>query len=301
MRRAGTRGPVRALTLLFVILFSSVVVTGLIVTRVSGQNATVTGVGPWTQQNNYASSSTSPGSGGIGILGVSCVAYSGYVYCVGGQNATGTDISDVFYAQLSSTGSVGAWSETTDYGAVSGKSGAGGIGAEWPSCVEYNGYIYCVAGAIPQGLTSKVFYAQLSSSGVGPWTETTDFGAASGVTGAGGTVTFQLACVVDSGYVYCVGYNTSKVFFAKLLSSGVGPWTETTDYGASSGNSGSGGVAISSTACVDSAGYIYCVGGTVSFKPVSDVFYAPVELFGCWRLDGNYRLWGSFRFQRERW
>ena len=166
------------------------------------------------------------------------------------------------------------------------------MGIEWPSCVEYNGYLYCVGGATNGGLVSKVFYAQLSSSGVGPWTETTDYGAASGDAGTGGITGFQHACVADSGYVYCVGdaYGTSQVFYAQLSSFGVGPWKETTDFGATSGDTGAGGLKIASTACVDSSGYIYCVGGTLSFKPVSDVFYAQLTSsgVGAWTETTDY-------------
>ena len=244
-------------------------------------SSTVTGVGSWTEQTDYGAASGNTGSGGIQILGQSCVTYSSYLYCVGGQNiTTGKDISDVFYAPFSSGGTIGSWTETTDYGAASGDSGSGGTGIEWPSCVLSGAYIYCVAGATSSGILSKVFYAQLSSSGVGPWTETTDYGAASGSTGSGGVSAFQLSCVADSGYVYCTGGGSSKVFYAELSASGVGPWTETTDYGASSGSSGSGGVSIDSNSCVDNLGSIYCIGGTVSYQPTSKVYFAQLSSAG---------------------
>ena len=210
------------------------------------------------------------------------MVYQNDTYCAGGENLYNVNspwMSDVFYAQFTSSGTLGGWTETTDYGATSGDTGAGGIAVSWPSCVEYNGYIYCIGGATSSSEISKVFFAQLSSSGVGPWTETTDFGASSGTTGSGGIQAFQLSCVADSGYVYCVGAG-SKVFYAQLSSSGVGPWIETTDYGAASGDTGAGGINISATACTDDNGTIYCVGGSVSFKPVSDVFYAQLSSSG---------------------
>ncbi|HYC26545.1 MAG TPA: Ig-like domain-containing protein, partial [Nitrososphaerales archaeon] len=283
-RRRGT--PPKVLGALLLLLLVS-----MSLPPAHGQGATVTGIGPWTQQNNYGSSSTSVGTGGVSVLGVSCVTDSGYAYCVGGQNPMGTDLSDVFYAQLNSDGSVGAWTETTDYGAASGTSGSGGVGVEWPSCVVSAGYVYCVGGAnTSEGILSDSFYAQLSTSGVGPWTETTDYGAASGSAGAGGVKAFQLSCVADGGYVYCVGGGSSKTFYAQLSSSGIGPWTETTDYGAASGSSGSGGVAIDSNSCVDGNGTVYCVGGTLSFKPVSDVFSAPLSSagVGAWTEETDY-------------
>ena len=216
---------------------------------------------------------------------MSCVVYQNDTYCVGGENlqaASNPWISDVFFAPISSGGIVGAWTETTDYGATSGGAGTGGLPVSWPSCVEYNGYIYCVGGSNSKGAVSNAYFAKLSSSGVGPWTETTDYGASSGTTGSSGFPEFQLACVVDSGYVYCVGggFASSKVFYAPLSSSGVGPWVETTDYGAESGSTGSGGVVIGSTACTDDNGTIYCVGGTVSFSPSSDVFYSQLSSTG---------------------
>ncbi|MDA4121710.1 MAG: hypothetical protein OK456_00860 [Thaumarchaeota archaeon] len=245
----------------------------------------VGGVGPWTEQTDYGASSGANGSGGIAVLGQSCIAYNGSVYCVGGQDSgTGTDVSNVYYAPVSISGTVGAWNETTDYGALSDTSGAGGIGVEWPSCVQSDGYIYCFGGSTSTSpsFTSKSFYARLSSSGVGPWIPTTDYGADSGYAGDGGIATDQLACVADGGYAYCTGGDsgTSKVFFAQLTANGLGPWTETTDYGAATGSSGAGGVAIGSNACADESGYIYCVGGTVSSEPVSDVFYAAVNSSG---------------------
>ena len=242
---------------------------------------TITNVGPWVEQTDYGAASGNSGSGGIfGILGLSCVIYSSNIYCVGGQT-NGTDISKVFYTQVSQNGVIGGWTETTDYGAASGSSGTGGVDIEWPSCVQSNGYIFCVGGATNSGEVSDVFYAQLSPSGVGPWTETTDFGAASGSSGTGGLAGFQHSCVVDSGYIYCVAGSGSKVFYSQLSPSGVGPWKETTDYGATSGDTGSGGMNISNMACVDNTGYIYCIGGVgSSFKPVSDTFYAPVNSSG---------------------
>jgi len=206
--------------------------------------ATFSGPGNWTEQTDYGAASGSSGSGGLDVLGDSCVSNLSYAYCVGGQNfQSGTDVSDVFYAPVSSSGVIGSWVETVDYAAASGSSGTGGIGVEFPSCVEYGGYIYCIAGSLSVSpfFVSKVFYAPLSASGVGAWTETTDFGAASGTTGSGGIDTAELACAVVAGYVYCAGGGTSKVFYAQLSASGVGPWTETTDYAARPARPGAAG------------------------------------------------------------
>jgi len=243
-----------------------------------GSNPDTTG--SWTQTVDYGSGTDSSGRTGVQIQGNSCVEYQSTLYCVGGENlGGGSATSAVYYDYVLPSGAVGAWFETTDYGAISGSAGHGGLGVEWPSCVAYLGYIYCVAGLASGSPTSKVYYAQLQPNGVGPWTETTDYAAASGDSGSGGTPTYQLSCVPDSGYVYCVGgaYPTSKTYVAQLSSSGVGPWTETTDYGAQSTSSGIAGVAIAGTSCADALGYVFCMGGEVQFSPVSDVFYAPLN------------------------
>ena len=142
--------------------------------------------------------------------------------------------------------------------------------------VADSGYVYCVGG----GAGSKVFYAQLSSSGVGPWTETTDYGAASGSTGSGGIVIDSNACVDDNGSIYCIGGTSANftvvsiVFSAPVSSNGVGAWAENTDYGATSGSSGTGGEPIYGTSCVVYASNVICIGGdTTGNVGTAHVFY----------------------------
>ncbi|MCI4319035.1 MAG: hypothetical protein L3K23_02745 [Thermoplasmata archaeon] len=236
----------------------------------------------WTEQIDYGAVSGTTGSGGLKIQGDSCVANGTFVYCVGGQNfQTGTDLSDVFFANVSAAGVSGPWSETTDYAAASGTTGSGGVGVEFPSCVYYQGYVYCVGGAHSgsPSIVSQVFFAPLSAQGVGAWAETTDYGAASGSSGTGGVAAFDLSCAPANGYAYCVGGGNSKVFFASLSSSGVGAWTETTDFAATSGTSGSGGESVTATSCVTNASYLYCIGGSAG-GATSKVFFAPVSSSG---------------------
>ena len=142
--------------------------------------------------------------------------------------------------------------------------------------VADSGYVYCVGG----GAGSKVFYAQLPSSGVGPWTETTDYGAASGSTGSGGIVIDSNACVDDNGSIYCIGGTSANftvvsiVFSAPVSSNGVGAWAENTDYGATSGSSGTGGEPIYGTSCVVYASNVICIGGdTTGNVGTAHVFY----------------------------
>jgi len=101
-----------------------------------------------------------------------------------------------------------------------GPSGGGGSTSSYPtniayqSCGTYSGYIYCVGGNTGSGPTSAVYYAPVSSSGVGAWTSTTSFPT---------KVEYQ-SCATSSGYIYCVGGEsaasypgyTSTVFYADL-------------------------------------------------------------------------------------
>ena len=257
---------------------------------------TQAGIGGWTETTDYGASSGSSGSGGILINAESCVAQNGYIYCVGGQtysNGNFEQLSDVFYAPVSPSG-VGAWTETTDFGASSGTTGSGGVQVYQPSCFTTDSDIYCVGGQLAG---SKTFYAPISSTGVGAWTETTDYGASSGSTGTGGVSPQGTSCSVSElqgVFVYCVGGYKSDVFFAPLSASGIGAWTETTDYAAVSGTTGSGGVQVDVTSCATYSGYIFCVGGRNATAPddteMSNVFYAPVSStgVGAWNATKAY-------------
>ena len=144
------------------------------------------GIGGWTETTSYP----------IGIASPACAASNGYIYCVGGsliplypQYLWEDDpISNVYYAQLSPSG-IGSWQQTTGYP----------VPAVGGSCKISGGYIYCVDGAVRTGdittssnagfgsafgssstttfptYSPAVFYAQVSSGGVGPWREATPY------------------------------------------------------------------------------------------------------------------------------
>ena len=243
------------------------------------------GVGAWASTTAYP-------TGGIGEL--SCAVYGGYIYCVGGDTISG-NTDAVYYASVSSSGVGSLWISTTPYA-------AGGI--EDQSCAIYGGYIYCIGGWT-NGLTNAVYYASVSSSGVGPWFSTTPYPlyvddqscaiysgyiycvggyASSGavyyasVSGSGvgtwikttpyPTSVVSGSCVTYSGYIYCVGGNA--VYYASVGSSGVGTWTSTTAYP----------TGISQLSCAIYGGYIYCVGGWASSDFTADVYYASVSSSG---------------------
>jgi len=193
----------------------------------------------------------------IPIDSQSCTAYGGYIFCVGGNNETdGTDAdstssNSAWYAQLSSDG-LGTWMRTTAYPQ----------NVFFPSCYSSGGYIFCIGGVDSNyNPVSSVYYASLSSNGIGAWAQTTTYPLqASGQ-----------ACAVSSGALFCVGGEqatgsyTSAAYYAEVSSNGVGGWSQASSYPVNA-----------QTDCAISSGYLYCVGGFDSSAPgqIASVFYA---------------------------
>jgi hypothetical protein len=204
-------------------------------------------VGTWTLTTSYP----------VPVDSQSCVASSGYIYCVGGWNeADGTNATralsnSVYYASLSSSG-IGSWSQPTSYPADT----------YFPSCSASNGFIYCLGGVGSNGnVVSTDYYASLSSSGVGTWTQTMPYPLPE--TGQ--------ACAISSGYIYCVGGEesssfTNAVYYATVSSGGIGTWTKTGNYPLSV-----------LTTCVISSGSVYCVGGYNSSAEYGATYYISLE------------------------
>jgi hypothetical protein len=208
------------------------------------------GIGTWTlQTNNFPTS----------VYLTSCAISGGYIYCVGGLVGSSTNTDAVYYAHLTS-GTVGTWGSGTNYP----------TNIEATSCVISGGYIYCVAGltvpAYVSTITNAVYYAQVSSSGVGAWSSTTNYPIADNLD----------TCAVSGGFIICMGgeydmthgFVTGDAYYDTISSSGVGgTWSSTTAYPSNSG-SGAGSCAIS-------GGYMYCVvgygesGDTVNYAAVS--------------------------------
>ena len=234
------------------------------------------GIGAWTKTTSYPMATMDP----------SCLISGGYIYCVGGdEGCQCTATNAAYYATISSSG-VGAWESTTSYPTstdflscvTSGSyiyclgNGDGevyyapisssGIGAwtsssgyptnvAYPSCAAAGGHMYCTggrtysAGAID--VTNAVYYAPISSSGVGAWVSTTGYPSPID----------QESCTTFGGYIYCVGGETqvrgsvTMVDYAPISSSGVGTWTVAASYPP--------GLAFGS--CLASEGYIYCISG----------------------------------------
>ncbi|MDE1851200.1 MAG: hypothetical protein KGH69_00740 [Candidatus Micrarchaeota archaeon] len=116
-----------------------------------------TGVGTWASTTAYPSS--------VGYHG--CVNYNNYIYCVGGDTtgSASNGVSSTYYAPISATG-IGAWNAGMSYPFT-----------VWGHrCSTSNGYLYCVGGyASSTQDSAAVYYAPLSTTGIGPWNYSTSY------------------------------------------------------------------------------------------------------------------------------
>ncbi len=252
------------------------------------------------------------------VSGASCVGSGAYVYCVGGiHDDAGDDIASSYYAQVTASG-LAAWQSTTPYPipvdsescvaseshifCIAGNNQTGGTNANsvqsnsvwfaglypagignWskttpypssifdPTCVAAGADAYCLGGSDSNGNPlGTTYYAALTVAGVGEWIQTTAYPLS--IVGA--------ACSASSGYIYCVGGETSGgqppsfasgVYYAQASAGGLGSWKEGPAFPNTVG-----------TSCVATSGYVYCVGGfDESSVGVNDVVnYASLASLG---------------------
>ena len=187
------------------------------------------GLGNWAQTKSYP----------LYVSETSCVTSSGFAYCVGGYNGTTPQngmgfLNRTYFASLSSNGT-SDWMRTTDYP----------IGIEDETCVTALGYIYCVGGSsTPTSNTADVYYAPLSSSGIGLWTKTVPYPYPAP----------DPRCVTYGSTIDCIGgiFNGTlhtAAFYATVSPTGVGNWTQTT------------APPTLTAGCSAIYGYAYCFGG----------------------------------------
>lgn len=261
--------------------------------------ASSSGVGNWSlSANPYPQS----------IVFQSCASTSGYVYCVGGSHdSSGDDTAAAYYASLTPTG-VGNWIQTTSFP----------VPIDALSCVTTGGSLYCLGGenetagtSANTAMTSSVWYAPVSSQGIGTWTRAPNYPV---------NLYFP-SCSAVGSYVYCIGGENAQdspqnsTYYSYVTSSGMGAWTAGPDYpiqaiaascvtsyssiycvgGLQSGGTTTGGVYYAGVAssgmgawtsapvypegvatdCIANAGFIYCVGGYSSNSgPTGDSYYA---------------------------
>ena len=199
------------------------------------------------------------------------VIYDGYVYVMGGYNASSGTLSTVYYAAISSTGGVGAWSTSTNPLPTTNANA---------TSVEYGGYVYVMGGANSSGTFSTVYYAPLSSTGgVGAWSTSTN---------SLPQVLYNATSVEYGGYVYVMGgYNGSSslstLYYAPISSTGgVGSWSTSTNSSLLQ--------TLDNTVSVTYDGYIYVMGGYNGSANSADVYYASLSInggLGTWNTSPN--------------
>ncbi len=194
---------------------------------------------------------------------LSSVAYSGYMYEIGGYNATSTNVtSAVRYARINATGSLGAWTNTQAMPTGTGNH----------SSVVSNGYVYVIGGTadVP---TSTVRYSQIQSSGaLGSWTDTAVLPS---------STYYGQSAIAYNGYIYEMGgvdaseNVTSTVRYSQIQSNGtLGSWTNTQTLPTSTAEHSS----------VVSNGYVYVIGGYDAAAATTTVRYVS--------LDSRQIYWG---------
>lgn len=217
-----------------------------------------TGIGPWKNSTSYP----------MPIRSESCVTSASAIYCVGGETTSGLT-GLVYYAPLSASG-IGNWTMTSSYPVPT-----------WTqSCVAASLGVYCVGGQIPSGSeTADVYFAPFSASGLGPWTNSSDYPAA----------VRQQSCVDTSTDIYCVGgLDSTTVDYAPITSSGLGQWENTTGYPFT--------VGANLLSCTTLGTEVYCVGGHTGANISNAVNYAQLSAsgVGVWNSATGYpdAVWG---------
>jgi hypothetical protein len=251
----------------------AIILAALVAVTLYTQLAAPTNTGPWTKTYTYPLQV----GGTSAVVGQSCVDSAGYVYCIGGDDANSNPSSAVYYAQASTVG-VGNWTLSANPYPQS---------IEFESCVTASGYVYCVGGThdADGDDTNASYYATLSPSGVGTWTETTPFPIA----------TDALSCAATVGDLYCVGGENEttgtnattvmsrSVWYASVSSTGIGTWNPSADYPAG----------LYFPGCSSLGSYVYCVGGeNAQLDPQNATYYAYVTSSGMgpWTVAPDYPI-----------
>ena len=238
-----------------------------------------------------ASTSTTNGSLPASTYGATSVAYSGYVYVIGGSSTAVVN----YAAVSSSTGALAAPSAcagtiTGDW-CASTSTANGSLPATdiWGTSVVYSGYVYEISG----GLGTEVDYAALNSNGTlaaptfcygiitGDWCTSASSQGASVYYGSLTNGLGSATSVIYNSYVYEMGGSvqgpgtpTAVVSYAAinpstgaLIDAGIAPWNATDELPYND-------IAAASVAYNS---YVYEIGGDNSTGPLATVSYAAIN------------------------
>lgn len=176
------------------------------------------------------------------------VTANGFIYVIGGINASGTPTNTVQYARINANGSIGNWTTTT---AINVNGAKNRVDA---GCTVVNGYLYVIGGstsAASSNAQSTTYFAKINRDGtLGGWSSTISIPAPR----------WLITATSYNGYIYADrgdntgGSSTDTMYYAKVNADGtVGSWATvnlgTADAGAST---------------LVANGYIYSIGGATS-------------------------------------
>ncbi len=194
--------------------------------------------------------------------GFSAFQYNGYVYALGGCNATAvstacsTALNSVEYSHIQSDGSLGTWATTSSF--TTGR---------WLHFATNNaGYAYVGGGVDTSGnVLSDMQYATINNDGtLGTWT--TDYYVLDNASTSG----FAYGgAFVNNGFIYAIA-NSGDVIAAPLSNTGAlnGEWNKSSNFASSSGGGSFGGLTWYNGKVYTTGGsYIFSIYNTVqSFK-----------------------------------
>jgi hypothetical protein len=243
-----------------------------------GSQSTVYYATPSTSTGNITAWSTA-NSFNTGRVYLSAFAYNGYMYVLGGAQASAntacntlssTECSDVQYAPINSDGSLGTWQFTANSASTGSFSSGFTTGRQNLIALAHKGYAYIAGGWDGNtNVYSDVQYAPINSDGtIGSWATTTSLS----------NPRYTAIGVAYNGYFYAYNGLSSP-------STGV----PTVEYAPFNGNGSLGSWTISSTNITTNAatytygsgaianGYIYYTGGQGGTFS-SAVSYAPLQV-----------------------
>ena len=199
-------------------------------------------------------------------------------------NVTGTSSITTTVASISSAVTTTSQSTaTTTLPRSNGTMGEWQAASSYPlpvyneTCVGWSGYVYCIGGMTsPQFMTNKVYFAPVSSGGIGTWKETAPYvyNISDPSCALNGNTVY---CAGGMGYLQVAGDNATYlpyVYYANLTPDGITAWKFAVPYP----------YPVAGASCAMLSGKLYCVGGFNSTARSSEVNYASVG-------NGTYQFW----------
>lgn len=180
-----------------------------------------------------------------------CAVAGGYIYCFDGTSTINNPAPDIqaFYAPLYSSGGIGTWTQTTSIYAPSNYN--------YAMCYSNNNMIYCFVANL-DGYMSAVYAIASNAGSISSWSQTSLPNLPTTVDGVSVTYGSPPSCLIYENDIFCtfLGDESGRsgeplwfTYYAPLLTSGIGQWTQT---------EGSDYLGYLHYPCGAANGYIFC-------------------------------------------